>query len=150
MRLPDSSLELQHLGQISELGCYHLIQTKHIRQVRARLAFSSPPVRNSEDCSTPWTYGFRWQAEWWGGFARLIHHPDIHLGFEGIPKKLAEVPETGIDGVYDGCLGLTINSILEDGKFGQEDEYIAKAVTALMAHQTDEPIRAALSALRAN
>ncbi|KAJ6461956.1 hypothetical protein DFH09DRAFT_1347906 [Mycena vulgaris] len=56
MQLPDSSLELDHLGKIGEIGRYHLIQTKdEIRKARARLAFSAPALRNFTDCDTPGT-----------------------------------------------------------------------------------------------
>jgi hypothetical protein len=38
---------------------------------------------------------------------------------------------------------LTIDAILEEGKFQPEAEEIVKAVAELMKYQTDEPIRAA-------
>ncbi|KAJ7086925.1 hypothetical protein C8R44DRAFT_752343 [Mycena epipterygia] len=49
-----------------------------------------------------------------------------------IPEKLYEVQMAGIDGVCDDCLHLTIDSILEDGKFEKEEEYISNAVGALL------------------
>ncbi|KAJ7101896.1 hypothetical protein C8R44DRAFT_988260 [Mycena epipterygia] len=146
-QLEYSSIQLRQLGQIGDIGCYHLIRTKdQIRKLRARLAFGTPALRPFKDCNTPGTCNWSWRREWWAGFARLIHHPDVHLPFSAIPDKLYEVQMAGIDGVCDDCLRLTINSILEDGKFGKEEEYISDAVGALMAYQTDEPIRAALRA----
>ncbi|KAJ7099141.1 hypothetical protein C8R44DRAFT_747827 [Mycena epipterygia] len=124
MKLPDSSIQLRQLGQIGDIGCYHLIRTKdQIRKLRARLAFGTPALRPFKDCNTPGTCNWSWRREWWAGFARLIHHPDVHLPFSAIPDKLYEVQMAGIDGVCDDCLRSTINSILEDGKFGKEEEF---------------------------
>ncbi|KAJ7488713.1 hypothetical protein B0H11DRAFT_1804821 [Mycena galericulata] len=145
MELPDSSLDLERLHQIGEMGSYHLIQTKDkIRKNRARLAFGTPKLRGFTDCNTPGSCEYNWKAEWWGGFARLIHHPDFPLGLGEIPSKLMEVRKDGIDGVCEDCLHLTIDSILADGKLSWEVQYIEEAILELMEYQTDEPVRAKL------
>ncbi|KAJ7818396.1 hypothetical protein B0H14DRAFT_2601275 [Mycena olivaceomarginata] len=144
MKRSDTSLTLRNLSQIGETGCYYLMQTKDkIRKHRAHLAFSTPKISQSQDCKTRWECKFHWEREWWEGFARLIHHPEITLPFGDIPKTLLDVRDGGMDGVCDGCLHLTIDAILEEGKFQQEAEEIVKAVAELMKYQTDEPIRAA-------
>ncbi|KAJ7914172.1 hypothetical protein B0H13DRAFT_1611831 [Mycena leptocephala] len=144
MKRPESSLTLRNLAEIGEIGCYYLMQTKDkIRKNRAHLAFSTPKLCHSRGCKTPGTCEYSWQREWWGGFARLIHHPDIPLLFGDIPKTLIQVRDGGMDGVCDNCLHLTIDSVLEEGKFQEEDDEIEKTITELMKYQTDEPIRAA-------
>jgi hypothetical protein len=54
-----------------------------------------------------------------------------------------EVRDGGMDGVCDKCLHLTIDSILEEGKFQEEEVEVEKAIIELMKYQTDEPVRAA-------
>lgn len=145
IKLPDSSLDLQRLRQIGDVGIHYLIQTKEqIRKSRARLAFTTPDLRGFRDCDTPGSCEYNWKTEWWGGFARLIYHPDFPLGLGEIPTKLAEVRKDGIDGVCDKCLHLTIDSILADGKFSEELKYIEDAIMESRKYQTDEPIRAKL------
>ncbi|KAJ7927398.1 hypothetical protein B0H13DRAFT_1861395 [Mycena leptocephala] len=143
MKLADSALDLQRIGQIGDTGCYHLIQTKDkIRKLRARHAFGTPKLCPFILCDTPRACEYNWGKEWWNGFARLIHHPDASLECGDIPNKLEEVRSSGIDGVCDRCLHLTIDSILENGKFQEEERYIPEAIDELMKDQTDEPIRA--------
>jgi hypothetical protein len=139
MKHSDSSLTLRNLAQIGETGCHYPMQTKDkIRKHRAHLAFSTLKISQSQDCKTRWECKFHWEMEWWEGFARLIHHPEITLPFGDIPKIVLDVRDGGMDGVCDGSLYLTIDVILEEGKFQQEAEEIVKA-----KYQTDEPIRAA-------
>ncbi|KAJ7810355.1 hypothetical protein B0H14DRAFT_2379181, partial [Mycena olivaceomarginata] len=150
MKRPDPSLTLRNLAQIGEVGCYYLIQTKDkIRKHRTCLAFGTPKICSVRGCKTPGTCKWSWEREWWGGFARLIHHPDIPLAFGDIPATLQEVRDGGMDGVCDGCLHLTIDSILEEGKFDEEDREIQDAIDELMKYQTEEPIRAAIREIAA-
>jgi hypothetical protein len=104
MKRSDSSLTLRNLAQIGETGCYYLtMQTKDkIRKHRVHLAFSTPKISQSQDCKTRWECKFHWEMEWWEGFARLIHHPEITLSFGDIPGALLDVRDGGMDGVCDG------------------------------------------------
>ncbi|KAJ7502107.1 hypothetical protein B0H11DRAFT_2224020 [Mycena galericulata] len=145
MEHPNYSLDLKRLHQIGEIGSYHLIQTKDkIRKNRARIAFGMPKLRGFTDCHMPGSCEYNWKAEWWGGFACLIHHPAFLLRLGEIPSKLMEVRKDGIDRVCEDCLHLTIDLILADGKLSREVQYIEYAILELMEYQTDEPVRAKL------
>ncbi|KAJ7434383.1 hypothetical protein B0H11DRAFT_1938679 [Mycena galericulata] len=102
------------------------------------LTCAGEPSERSEYCNTPGSCEHNWKAEWRGGFAHLIHHPDIPLG--EIPSKLMEV----IDGVCKDCLHLTIDSVLAEGKLSREVQDIEESILELMKLQTDEPVRANL------
>ncbi|KAJ7798163.1 hypothetical protein B0H14DRAFT_3545968, partial [Mycena olivaceomarginata] len=101
MKRSDSLLTPRNLAQIGETGCYYLMQTKDkIRKHRVHLVtFSTPKISQSQDCKTRWECKFHWEKEWWEGFARLIHHPEITLSFGDIPKTLLDVRDGGMDGV---------------------------------------------------
>ncbi|KAJ7747548.1 hypothetical protein B0H16DRAFT_1850826 [Mycena metata] len=96
-------------------------QRAHIEAHRKQFAFDTPKCVKDPDCGAPLICQVAWAVEWNSSVPRLVHHP--------------EVP---------GCRRRTVTWIWGTGYVTKEDVFINEAVAALMALQTDEPIRAAL------
>ncbi|KAJ6570735.1 hypothetical protein B0H10DRAFT_1964570 [Mycena sp. CBHHK59/15] len=84
-----------------------------------------------------------WNREWQERVWQLIHHPDTPISCLDL---LDQLRNTHIDGLCDRCQDLTVRWIWGKSLLTQEEGLVDEAIEALMALQTGEPIRAALSA----
>ncbi|KAJ6552954.1 hypothetical protein B0H19DRAFT_1155323 [Mycena capillaripes] len=144
MDLPLVSLDFFQVSQIGPAGYFYLTQTQaKIQALRTKIAFHVPPLVNSVDCITPDACVSSWNREWQERVRQLIHHPEQPISCLDLLDQLRNVH---IDGLCDGCQDLTVRWIWGKCLLTQEDRFIDEAVEELMKLQTDEPIRAALSA----
>ncbi|KAJ7118274.1 hypothetical protein C8R44DRAFT_790512 [Mycena epipterygia] len=135
-------LDSIQINQIGLQGYSHLTRTKaKIRALRAQIAFHVPPIVNSGDCDTPATCMYSWKREWEERVRQLIHHPENPISCLTL---LAQLRNTHIAGLCDGCQDLTVTWIWGKGLLTQEEDLVDEAVEALMTLQMDEPVRAAL------
>lgn len=145
-RLMDISvlkLDSFQVTQIGHHGYFQLIQTKaKIRALRAEIAFHVPPIVNGADCDTPATCMYSWTREWEERVRQLIHHPEDPISCLTLLEQLRY---TNIVGLCNECQDLTVTWIWGKGLLTQEEDLVDQAVEALMALQTDEPLRAVLS-----
>jgi hypothetical protein len=85
---------------------------------------------------------YSWTREWEERVRQLIYHPENPISCLVL---LDQLRYTSIVGLCNGCQDLTVTWIWGKHLLTQEEDPVAEAVEALMALQTDEPIRAALS-----
>ncbi|KAJ6498201.1 hypothetical protein DFH09DRAFT_1052157 [Mycena vulgaris] len=138
------SLDSFEVAQIGHHGYFWLTRTKaKIQALRVNIAFNVPPIINISTCDTPGTCMYSWTREWEESVRQLIHHPDKPISCLDL---LDQLRNTHIDGLCDGCQDLTVRWIWGKSLLTQEEDCVEEAIAALMELQTDQPLRAALSA----
>jgi hypothetical protein len=142
MELSITELDMFHMDQIGHAGYFWLVKTKaEIEKHRKQFTFDTPTIVNEPNCDTPAFCGSAWYREWNMNVPKLVHHPDVPLSLVDLLNTLRD---TEISGLCDGCRKRTVTWIWGTGYVTEEENLIDKVVAALMALQTDEPIRAAL------
>ncbi|KAF8149765.1 hypothetical protein K438DRAFT_1988650 [Mycena galopus ATCC 62051] len=142
MKLPLKDLDLPLMDRIGPAGYVWLVKAKaEIEQHRRQFAFNAPPIVNDPGCENQAICAVTWKVEWGRTIPKVIHHPDVHTT---LPELLFSLEETEITDVCDACRKRTVAWIWGTGYATAEDDIVTRAVTALTALQTDEPIRAAL------
>ncbi|KAJ7692565.1 hypothetical protein B0H17DRAFT_1200387 [Mycena rosella] len=122
MKLPLASLDMHHMDQIGSAGFFWLVQAQaKINNHRKQFAFDTPTIINHPDCDTPGDY---------------VHMTCVDL--------LNLLKGTEIEGLCEPCRIRTVTWVWRTGHVTQKEIFVDDAVTAFMALQTDEPIRAAL------
>ncbi|KAJ7494170.1 hypothetical protein FB451DRAFT_1388280 [Mycena latifolia] len=143
MKLDILSLDSFQASQIGHAGYFWLTQTKaKISALRTKIAFHVPPMVHSGECDTEGTCAYSWGREWEERVRQLLHHPDAPISCLAL---LDQLRNTHIDGLCNECQDLTVTWIWGTNLLTQEERLVDEAVEALMALQTDQPIRAALS-----
>ncbi|KAJ6456898.1 hypothetical protein C8R45DRAFT_1110694 [Mycena sanguinolenta] len=142
MKLPLKDLELPLVDQIGPADYVWFVK----RRLRSsNIAGSSllmpPPIVNDPGCENKAICAVTWNVEWGRTIPKVIHYPDVHTTF---PELLFSLEATEITDVCDECRKRTVTWIWGTGYATAEDDIVARAVTALTALKTDEPIRAAL------
>ncbi|KAF7354306.1 hypothetical protein MVEN_01119000 [Mycena venus] len=142
MELPMTGLDMVLMDRLGQAGYFWLIKTKtDIEKHRKQFTFDAPSIQNDPDCQMPAYCGAAWYREWSMKVPKLVHHPEIHIS---LVKVLKQLGNTEITGLCDACQKRTVTWIWGTGHVTVEQDYIDTAVAALMALQTDEPIRAAM------
>lgn len=142
MRL--TSFDSLQVSQIGHHGYFWLTQTKaKIQELRTEVAFHVPPIVNSGDCDTPATCGHAWTREWEERVRQLLHHPKVPIS---CLELLGQLRNVHIEGLCDGCQDLTVTWLWGKCLLTREEGFVEEAIEELMKLQTDEPLRAALSA----
>ncbi|KAJ7772043.1 hypothetical protein DFH07DRAFT_768147 [Mycena maculata] len=142
VKLPITDLNMAHMIQIGTAGYFWLVQTQaKIAKHRKAFTFDIPHVITAPDCNKPTTCKYTFTSEWNFNVPKLIHHPETPIS---CVELLNLLKDTEIDDVCEACRKLTVTWIWGTGHVTKEEGFVDEAVTALMALQTDEPIRAAL------
>lgn len=103
----------------------------------------STPLVSHADCVTSNACMHSWNREWEERVHQLIHHPEQPITCLDLLDQLRNVH---IDGLCDGCQDLTVTWIWGKCLLTKEDCFVEEAIEELMKLQTDELVRAALSA----
>ncbi|KAJ7434921.1 hypothetical protein B0H11DRAFT_2289560 [Mycena galericulata] len=142
IKLPITELSMIHMDQIGRAGYFWLVQTQaKIEKHRKEFTFNTPRIITGPECNRPGTCEYTFTCEWNGNVPKLIHHPDFPIS---CVELLDLLKETEIDDLCEPCRKLTVSWIWGTGNVTREETFVDEAVAALMALQTDEPIRAAL------
>ncbi|KAJ7199992.1 hypothetical protein GGX14DRAFT_572429 [Mycena pura] len=139
-----SAHQFQSLGPN---GMYWLTQTKtKIAEVRATIAFTSPALIQSDDCSGTWARcRLAWEQEWAGSVRQMIHHPNQIFPLTHI---LTELGKVSIDNLCYHCHRDTMASLETDPLFNSEEDFVKVAIEALHGNQTDTHIRKAVCQIK--
>lgn len=138
------SLDSVQVFQIGHWGYFWLTQTKaKIQQLRTQVAFNVPPIVNSGECDKPDTCADAWTREWEENVRQLIHHPEQPISCLDL---LYELRNAHIEGLCNECQDLTVTWIWGTCLLTKERDFIDDAADALMELQTEQPLRAALTA----
>ncbi|KAJ7883185.1 hypothetical protein B0H14DRAFT_3750143 [Mycena olivaceomarginata] len=134
MEIPLTDLDMPLMTRWGIPGFFWLVKTKAEVEKHRKQFLSTHPQSSMTRAAI-----HRLSAVWYG---LIVHHPNVQTSLVDLLNSLRD---TEITGLCDGCRKRTVSWIWGTGYATVEGDLVDKAVATLMALQTDEPIRAALS-----